>query len=223
MTPQSQPPDEGNSSKVNFLISFIFHAGLVFVIIYFAARQGFLGNEMQKITVEMVKEKPPEQPKPAVKPPVAVPKPEPEKVVEAPKPVEAAKAEEPATVAPPTVAPPAADLPSFDFGGGKSVISSTDPVELYRSAMELAFRSKWNRPQNMDDDNYAVEIQVSVQPDGQISDVQWKKGSGNSVWDESVRQAIASIKSMDNPPPTNFPPQIIIRFDVQEDTEPVLQ
>jgi TonB family protein len=88
--------------------------------------------------------------------------------------------------------------------------------------MEQVFRSKWNRPQNMNDDHYAVEIQVSVQPNGQISNVQWKKGSGNIVWDESVRQAIASVKSMDSLPPTNFPPYVNIRFDVQEDTEPVL-
>jgi outer membrane biosynthesis protein TonB len=223
MTPQSQPPDEGSSSKTNLLISFIFHAVLVVVIIYFAARQGFLGHEMQKITVEIIKEKPPEPPKPPPKPPVETPKPEPPKVVAAPKPVETAKAQTPSSTGPSTVAPPPAELPSFDFDGGKSVIPSTDPVEIYRSAIESAFRSKWSRPENMADDNYFVDIKVSIRPDGGISDVQWQKGSGNSAWDESVRRAIASVKSMDNLPPTNFPPYVMIRFDVQEDTEPVLQ
>jgi TonB family protein len=218
MTPQSQPPEEGDSSKVNLIISFIFHAVLVAIVIYFAARQGYLGHEMQKITVEIIKEKPPEPPP---KPPVEIPRPEPPKVVVAPKPVESPKVS-PST-APPTVAPPPAELPSFDFDGGKSVVSSTDPVEIYRSAIESAFRSKWNRPQNMADDDYFVEIQVSVHSDGEISDVQWQKGSGNPAWDESVRQAIAAVKSMDNPPPTNFPPYVNIRFDVQQDTEPVLQ
>ncbi len=222
MTPQSQPPDEGSSSKTNLLISFIFHAVLVVVIIYFAARQGFLGHELQKITVEIIKEKPPEQPKPP-KPPVEVPKPEPPKVVAAPKPVETAKVQAPSSATASTVAPPPAELPSFDFDGGKSVISSTDPVEIYRSAIESAFRSKWSRPENMTDDNYFVDVRVSIRPDGGISDVQWQKGSGNSVWDESVRRAIASVKSMDNLPRTNFPPYVMIRFDVQEDTEPVLQ
>jgi len=222
MTPQSQPPEDKYSSKVNLLISFIFHAALVIVIVYLAARQGFLGNEMQKITVQLIKEKPPEQPKPPPKPP-EVPKPEPVKVAAAPKPVEAPKVQAAPTAAPPTVAPPPADLPSFDFGGGREVISSSDPIEVYRSSMELAFRSKWNRPENMDDDNYAVDIQVSVQPDGQISHVQWEKGSGNSAWDESVRQAIALVKNMDNPPPTNFPPYVNIHFDIQEETEPVSQ
>ena len=219
MTPQSQPPEDKNSSKVNLFISFTFHAALVLVVFYFAARQGFLGNQMQKITVQLIKEKPPAPPKPPPKP-VEVPRPEPVKVTATPKPVEAPKVQAP-TAAAPTVAPPAAELPSFDFGGGKDVTSSSDPVEIYRGALEQAFRSKWNRPENLDDDNYAVEVQVSVQPDGQVSNVQWNKGSGNSLWDESVRQALVSVKSMDTPPPTNFPPYVNIRFDVQEETEPI--
>ena len=63
-----------------------------------------------------------------------------------------------------------------------------------------------------------AEVQVSVDRDGNISDPQWEKSSGNAVWDESVRKAIAAVTSMDRPPPTNFPPQIVIRFDVQEET-----
>jgi TonB family protein len=222
MTPQSQPTEDKSSSKVNLLISFVFHAALVLVVLYFAARQGFLGNQIQKITVQLIKEKPPQPPKPPPKL-VEVPRPEPPKVAAAPKPVEAPKVQAAPTVAPPTVAPPPTELPTFDFDGGRSVISSSDPVELYRSAIELAFRSKWNRPENMSDDDYAVEIQVSVQPDGQISNVQWEKGSGNSIWDQSVRQAIASLKNMDTPPPTNFPSYVNIRFDVQEETEPISQ
>jgi protein TonB len=223
MIPQSQPPEDKNSSKVNLLISFTFHAALVLVVLYFAARQGFLGNQIQKITVQIIKEKPPERPKPPPKPPVEVPRQEPPKVAAASKRIEVPKVEAAPAVAPPTVAPPSTELPTFDFDGGRTVISSSDPVELYRSAIELAFRSKWNRPENMNDDDYAVDIQVSVQSDGQISNVQWDKGSGNSIWDESVRQAIASVKSMDTSPPTNFPPYVNIRFDVQEETEPISQ
>ena len=223
MTPQSQPPEDKNSSKVNLLISFIFHAALVLVVFYFAARQGFLGNQMQKITVQLIKEKPPAPPRPPPKPPPEVPKPEPVKVAAAPKAVAAPKINAAPAAAPATVAPPPSELPSFDFDGGRSVISSSDPVELYRSAIETAFRARWNRPENMNDDDYAVDIQVAVQPDGEISNVQWERGSGNSAWDESVRQAIAAVKSLDNPPPTNFPPYVNIRFDVQEQTEPLSQ
>ncbi len=211
MLPQSQPRKKRNSSKVNLLISFTFHAALVVVLLYFAARSGILGNQLKKITIQMVKEKPPEKPKPPPPPPPKIV--EPPKVV-APKIVEAPKAAP--VVAPPVVAPPAQVLPSFDFDGGKAVATSSDPVELYKGALEYAFRSKWNRPDNIADDNFAADVQVSVDQDGNITDTQWQKGSGNNVWDESVRKAIAAVKSMDRPPPTNFPPQVIIRFDVQE-------
>jgi outer membrane biosynthesis protein TonB len=220
MVPQSQPRRKRNSSKVNLLISFVFHAGLVLVLVYFAARSGFLGQQMKKITIQMVKEqKPPEKPKPPPPPKIEPPK-LPPKIVQAPK-VEEAKA--PPTVAPPVVAPPSTELPSFDFGGGKVVDTSSDPVQIYKGALEYAFRSKWDRPDNVDDDKYVDEIQVEVSRDGQISDPKWEKSSGNSTWDESVRKAIEAVTSMDRPPPTNFPPQIVIRFDVQAESESVLQ
>jgi hypothetical protein len=31
------------------------------------------------------------------------------------------------------------------------------------------------------------------------------------------------VKNIDRPPPTNFPARVTIRFDVQEETEPILQ
>jgi outer membrane biosynthesis protein TonB len=219
MLPHTHARKKRNSSKVNLFISFTFHALIVVVILYFAARQGWLGEPLKKITVQMVKEKAavkPKPPEPKPQPPREEPKP-----VEVPRPVETAKA--PPSTAPPTVAPPAAELPSFDFGGGKSVISSSDPIQLYKSALEFAFRSKWDRPDNIADDSYVAEVQVAVGRDGTISDPVWEKGSGNSRWDNSVRQAIASVTSMDRPPPTNFPPRILIRFDVQDDTEPLFQ
>jgi len=219
MQPQSQPRKKRNSSKVNLLISFIFHASLVVVLLYFAARSGMLGNQLKKITVQLVKEKPPEKPKPPpprVEPPKELPKVVQPKIVEAPKPA-------PVAAAPPVVAPPSTELPSFDFGGGKAVATTSDPVQLYKGALEYAFRSKWDRPDDLNDDSFVAEVQVSVDHDGNISDPQWQKGSGNAVWDDSVRKAIAAVTSMDRPPPTNFPPQIVIRFDVQDETVSDLQ
>ena len=217
MLPQSQARKKRNSSKVNLLISFVFHALLVVVLLYFAARSGVLGHKMQNLTVSLVKTPP--KPKPPLPPPKEPPK-EPPKVVAAPKPVEEAKAAPPPS---PVVAPPAAVLPSFGFSGGAAVDTSSDPVQIYKGALEYAFRSKWDRPENMDDDSYVAEVRVSVARDGEIEDPEWKKGSGNSIWDASVRKAIAAVKSMDRPPPTNFPPQVTIRFDVQEQSEDVLQ
>ena len=221
MLPQTQARKKRNSSKVNLLISFTFHALIVVVGLYFAARGGLLGKQIQKISVEMIKEKPPEKPKVAEKPKIEPPKEAP-KLAAAPK-VEAPKEAPPPAAGPPTVAPPAAELPSFVFEGGKTVESSSDPVQLYKGLLEYAFRSKWDRPQNLHDDNYVAEVNVTVDRSGQISGVEWLKGSGNSLWDNSVRRALAAVTQMDSAPPTNFPPSVVIRFDVQQETEPVLQ
>ncbi|HEV2329851.1 MAG TPA: TonB C-terminal domain-containing protein [Verrucomicrobiae bacterium] len=201
------------------MISFTFHAALVVVLVYLAARSGMLGDQIKKITISMVKEhKPPDKPKPP--PPHIEPPKAPPKIVTAPK-IAVAKA--PPPTAAPVVAPPAQVLPSFDFGGGKAVATSSDPIELYRGALQYAFQSKWIRPDNLDDDKYVDEIRVSVSKDGQISNPQWEKSSGNTVWDDSVRKAIEAVSSMDRPPPTNFPSSVVIRFDVTEESESILQ
>jgi outer membrane biosynthesis protein TonB len=225
MLPQSQERKKRNSSKVNLLISLTFHALIILTMFYFAARQGLLGKQMKKIAVEMVKEKPPEKPKEPDKPKVEPPKAEMPKVVEKPKEMEEAKsaAPPPSTMAPPTVAPPAAELPSFEFEGGKAVETSSDQVQLYKGAVEYALRSKWQRPDSLADNNYVAEVDVTVSRAGGISNPVWRKSSGDPKWDDSVRQAIAAVKGMDRSPPTNFPPRVTIRFDVQGETEPVLQ
>jgi len=58
-------------------------------------------------------------------------------------------------------------------------------------------------------------VEVSVDKSGEISDPVWKKSSGIRQWDESVRLAIASTKKVNRPPPTNFPPRVVVRFDVE--------
>jgi outer membrane biosynthesis protein TonB len=220
MIPNSKPREVKNSSKVNLLISFIFHAVLVLALLYFAAREGLLGKKLEKISVQMVKEKPPEKPKepPKIEPPkIETPKIEPPKIVET-------RPAAPPTVAPPTVAPPVAELPLFDFSGGKEVVSSSDPVQIYKGYMEYVLRSKWDKPDDMADDNYVVEMSMTVGKDGQLGAPVVQKSSGNEKWDDSVRQVFNVVKSFNRPPPTNFPPVVTIRFDVQlEDVESVLQ
>jgi len=224
MIPQTQPRQAKNSGKVNLLISFIFHTLIVVVMFYFAARQGLLGKQMKKIAVEMVKEKPPEKLKEPEKPKMETQKVETPKVVEKPKLVEEAKAAPPpSTMAPPTVAPPAAELPSFEFEGGKTVETSSDAVQIYKSYLEYALRSKWQRPDNLADENYVAEVEVAVNRAGDVSEPVWRKGSGDPKWDESVRKVFVTVSRLDRPPPTNFPPRVTIRFDVQGETEPVLQ
>ena len=223
MLPQSQARKKRNSSKVNLMISFALHALIVAVALYFAARQGLLGKQLKKISIEMVKEKLPEKPKEPEKPKTEEPpKAEPSRV-ETAKAAEAPKVTASPVAAPPSVAPPSAEMPSFEFEGGKAVETSSDPVHLYRSYMEYPLRSKWNRPDNIADDSYVAEVEVSVDRAGQISKPEWKKGSGDKQWDDSVKQVFKVANNMDRPPPTNFPSRVTVRFDVQEEREPISQ
>jgi len=221
MLSHTQPRKKRNLSKVYLLISFTFHALIVLVALYFAARGGLLGKQIQKISVEMIKEKPPEKPKEPEKPKVEPPK------VEQPKMAVATKAEPPreapSSAAPPTVAPLAAEEPSFEFDGGKAVETSSDPMQLYKGYVEYTLRRKWHRPENIADDNYVVEVEVNIDGQGRISNPTWLKGSGDDEWDQSVRAVINTVNQIDRPPPKNFPPRVTIRFDVQEETEPVFQ
>ena len=220
MIPQSQPKKKKNSLKANLIISGVFHAILVGVLFYFAAKEGLLGKKVQKIAVEMVKEKKPEPEKPKPEPPkVEPPKVEPPKI-EAPK-VETVKTAPPPE-APPVVAPPANEVPAFDFEGGKAVNSESDPVQLYKGYMEYMLRSKWNRPDNLPDDNYVAEVAVNVDRAGNLSQTRWLKGSGDAQWDQSVKDVFKLVPAIDRHPPTNFPAVVTIRFDVQEETEPVM-
>lgn len=221
MLPQSKPRKKRNSSKVNLTISFVFHALLVGLLLYFAAREGLLGKKIQKISVTMVKEKPPEKPKEPEKPKVEPPKVETPKI-EPPK-VEETKIAPPPVAAPPVAAPPPAQVAAFDFEGGRAVNSESDPVLLYKGYMEYVLRSKWDRPDNMNDDNYVDEVRVNVDKAGNLGGVIFEKLSGNSRWDQSVKDVFRVVQSIDRRPPTNFPPQVTIRFDVeQEETQPVL-
>jgi outer membrane biosynthesis protein TonB len=217
MPPQSKPRKARNPSKVSLIISIAFHAVLVLVLFYFAAREGLLGKKLNKIAVQMIKEKPPEKPKEPEPPKIEPPKAEPPKI-ETPKIVEAPKVQ-----APPVVAPPNSEMPAFEFGGGKAVETSSDPVQLYKARMEYALRQKWNRPEDEADDDFVAEVAVSVNQEGHIENSTWLKGSGDAKWDATVKQVFNAVKSFDRPPPTNFPPSVTIRFDVQEQTEPVLQ
>jgi outer membrane biosynthesis protein TonB len=219
MIPQSQPKKPVNSSKANLTISAVVHGIIILGLVYFAARQGYLGKKIQTITVTKVEEKKKEPEKPKEEP-----KPEPPKIeqpkMEAPK-VEAAKTAP--TVAPPIVAPSAVDVPSFDFAGGKTVLSESDPVMLYKGYLEYILRSKWNRPENLPDSSYSAEVAVNVDKQGNLGGIAWQKGSGDAKWDQTVKDVFKIVTAIDRRPPTNFPDHVTIRFDVQEETEPVLQ
>jgi outer membrane biosynthesis protein TonB len=208
-----------NSSKINLVISFVFHTVLILAVFFFAAREGMLGKKLKQITVTMVpKEKPPEPPK--QKPPE--PKIETPKVAEAPRPVLAPEpkvetaAAPPPVEAPPAAAPVAVDVPAFQFNdGAKEVQSVSDPSLIYKGLVEHALRSRWDRPEGLEDQNFVAEVEVSVDHSGQFNGYTWVKGSGNKLWDDSVKAALAKTTDVNRPPPKGFPDKFLVRFDVE--------
>jgi hypothetical protein len=218
MIPQTQKRKARNSTKVNLLLSLTFHGLIVLSVLYFAAREGLLGKQIKKIAVEMVKEKKAEKPKEAEKPKQETPKVETPKLVQATKteaPKAAVQAPPPSVAeAPPVAAPPSVDVPAFVFEGGKAVESTSDPVQIYKGLVEYSLRSRWDRPEDIDDHTFVAEVEISVAASGQISDPVWKKESGNKRWVDSVRRALSATKGVDRLPPAHFPSRVVVRFDV---------
>lgn len=222
-----QPRKKLNSSKVNLTISIVFHTALILGMFYLAARQGILGKKLKEITVTMApKEKKPEPPK--EKPPepkIEQPKPvAPKMVATAPPPRAETAPPPPAAEAPPTAAPAPVSLPAFDFNdGAKEVQSVSDPNTIYKGLVEHALRSRWNRPDDIDDSTFVAEVNLSIDSDGKVISSQWLKGSGNARWDKSVKAAVAATQAISRPPPKGFPPTFVARFDVEsERTEEVM-
>jgi TonB family protein len=208
-------------SKVNLIVSLVFHTLAIGAIIFFAAREGMLGKKLKQLTVVMVpKEKKPEPPK--EKPPEQ--KLEPPKVAETPRPsvpVTAPPKAEPITAPPavaaaPIAAPAAAALPSFEFSdGAKQVVTGTSPGAVYKGVVEHALLTRWNRPDDIEDEKFAAQVKVTVDPDGAITGYQWLSGSGNARWDKSVKEVLTQTKRLSTPPPRGFPLTFDVRFDVQ--------
>lgn len=211
-----------NSSKVNLTLSIIFHSLLLLAVVFFAAREGILGKQLKTLAVTMApKEKKPEPPKPKPEEPkVQPPKPaEAPKLAAAPPPraALAATAPPPAVEAPPAVAAPSAVvLPSMDFNdGAKEVQTVSDPNMVYKGLVEHALRSRWNRPEDINDEQYVAEVELSVDAEGNITGSRWLKGSGDARWDASVKAALTAAKALSRPPPKGFPAQFVTRFDVE--------
>lgn len=192
-----------------------------------AAREGILGTRLKEITAVIVpkEEKPPEPKKPKEEPLPEPPKQVAVKPVEAPTSVptpSAVPAAPPPTGAPSAAAPPPVIGGDFDFSDGAKVVQSTsDPRELYKQAIEFAFRSRWQKPEGKDDTSLVVEVEVSLDGTGAITAAEWKRTSGDPQWDKTVRTAVAATKSVGRRPPAGFPARFLVRFDAIADSEPV--
>jgi hypothetical protein len=216
-----KPRQKSLDSKINLTISLVFHTFLIGAIFFFAAREGMLGKKLKEITVtlapkekkpEPVKEKPPEQKVPeqklAEKPkPADIPAPK-STPLQAPPPQTAAVA--------PAAAPELASLPAFEFhDGAQDVTTISDPNAIYKALVEHQIRSRWNRPEDLADDNFVAEIELTIDKKGEIEDTRWVSGSGNKRWDESVKASLNGVKTINRPPPKDFPARFIVRYDVE--------
>lgn len=215
-------PRKKHAAKVSLLASALFHVVLVGALAWFAAREGYLGTQLRTIAVSMApKPKPPEPEKP--KEPEKKPEPPPEPKAPTPQPATQPPVAPPPTrpgpananAAPPPVAPPANSLPAFAFSdGAKAVESTSDPVQLYRAFVEFSLRSKWLRPEGLDDAAFVAEVDLAIDPSGKVLGHTWRSGSGNPRWDDSVRRALAATTALSRPPPRDFPGRFLVRFDV---------
>jgi TonB family protein len=219
------PNRKKNSSKVNLILSTIFHSLLVLGVFYFAAKQGVMGDKMKSLVATLEQQKPKEQPKPPKEEPkVERPKPidQPKSLAAAPPP-QAQPATAPAVEAPPAVAPPTLDG-SFFQDGAKTVVEVSDPKLIYKGSIERALRSNWDRPEDARDDAFVAEVELAIDPSGRVTNSRWIHGSGDARWDKSVKAAVAATKSIGTPPPSGFPSHFTARFDVEMTrTEDVLK
>jgi outer membrane biosynthesis protein TonB len=210
-----------NSTKVNITISAIIHVVIIAIGALWAAHEGMLGEKLKTLSASIMdKEKKVVEKK-------EEPKQEEVKKVEQPKLAEivkAAPAPPPAFVPPPT-AGAAAPPPPVTIGGDfvLSQDAIVDPVIHYKQQVETALRSKWDRPSDVMDLAYVAEVELAIDPAGKIVGNNWKKGSGDEKWDESVRRAVTSTKAFTRPPPKGFPDKVLVRFDVQQETETIIQ
>ncbi len=228
MREDSQRPRR-DSARTDLAISVAFHSVIAFFLFFWAAHEGVLGARLKELTVAIVpKEKPPEPPPP---PPVIEPPRAEELQPSAPVPALAVTAPPPVAAVPqnsggsPAPVAPAPNAPAdFVFSeGAKPVATSTNAaVAYYKTLVEYSLRSHWERPAQMVDEDFTAEVEVLVDGQGKLTSYNWKKGSGNQRWDDSVRQALATTKTITRPPPKDFPGRFLVRFDVIPASEPIL-
>jgi len=211
------------TARTSVVVSVIIHVIIFVAGAYWAAHEGVLGKKLQTLSASILdKEKRPEAKKDEPK--------EEAKKAEAAQEVKAVKAaaSAPASekfVPPPAAADVAAAPPPVTIGGGDFTFSQsdyTDPVIHYKQQIEAALRAKWERPTDVADLTYVAEVEVALDPSGKVLGSEWKKGSGDAKWDASVKQAVANTKAFNRPPPKGFPEKVLVRFDVQKDTEMVI-
>ncbi len=198
-----------------FLLFVVFgHILFILILVFLAGSEGILGQKMKALTVALIpKEKRTEPIKPkAESPKIEVPQPK----IEIPRQMvaEQSKPKVNNNTAPIITAPPPTELSSIQFNdGAKNVQTISDPIQLYKTYIEYNFKSKWNRPDDINDENFEVSIELTIDNQGKIINNKWINKSGNTTWDNSIKNVFVEIKSIPVPPPKGFPLTFIIKFD----------
>jgi TonB family protein len=194
--------------KRTIALVFVIHVVFILAIGFFASRSGMLGKRMQALSVILVpKEKPVEIPKPKTEIPVV-------KTPQITQPKQTTPLTEtvkqqtsPVSVA----APPPSEIPSIQFNdGAKDIQTITDPIELYKSTIEVNLKSVWQRP---DDSDKSVMVQLTINEQGKIVNTIWLNSSGDRRWDASIKDVFNKVKSISRPPPKGFPLTFKVQFD----------
>ena len=189
------------------------HVLAILGLAFLAGREGMLGERMKSLTVSLVpKEKIPEPVKPkAEEPKIEIPQPKTSPIVEQstphPQKVESVQ---------PVVAPAMSEAPAIDFSdGAKKVITSSDPIELYRAYIQSYLHSQWKTPDNKDG---CVQVKISINEKGTIQKIEWPI-TGTPEWKASVLNVFTQVKSFPKAPPQGFQLTFDIRFDTIEEYE----
>ena len=89
------------------------------------------------------------------------------------------------------------------YGGGSrgTVRVSPEMMEFF-SRLEERVRESWILPEALvrDASGLMVEVRITIEKDGRVSDTRIERGSGNVYFDESVRRAIRKASPLPIPP-----------------------
>ena len=60
-------------------------------------------------------------------------------------------------------------LPSFEFNDGAHDVQTVDAGTVYKGLVEHALRSRWNRPENIEDEKFVAEVELTVDEKGSVT------------------------------------------------------
>jgi TonB family protein len=100
-------------------------------------------------------------------------------------------------------------------GSGQATGNGESKLAYYAEVIKNRFQAAWNQPRGeiAAGTQLVATVRLRIQPDGTLTEFTLIEGSGNSVVDESVREAGRKISHLPPPPGGNaFNP--VVRFEL---------